>query len=209
MGSAKEVCMQKKMQVGFRSPVRCEVYRQALQPRGIGCVGFIIGTAETFTRPIFDTALVSEVVYQGDSYAAPIRRLVSQLAICADIADYAEAKLLGIFVAKEGFDSGWNFEQFGIAIDVAREINLPYLVIFPMDGYESCWQASVWNVNWFPHDRLPIKALCRRSSEPKHNPRRIKKVWKAALAEWRLVQQDACDRSGGMCIMDCVKARNM
>lgn len=181
--------MRKEMQVGFRSPVRSEVYRQALQSRAIGCVGFVIGTAEAFTRPIFDTALISEVVYIGESYADPIRRLIFLLPICGNVAEQAEAKPLGLFVARENFDSGWNHEQLGIAVDVAKEMKLPYLVIFPMDGFESCWQAGVSNVNWAPYDPLPIKALPRRSNESKHNPRRIKKAWKTALAERHLAQQ--------------------
>lgn len=165
--------------VGVRREVRSTVLRSALQRRNYGCHGFLLGTRAEFTRPVFDLALVVKETVVGELYHNTPVLLESKLAAGIQVAISAETEVIGLFVAwGDFFLCNCRHEQFGIIIDTAARLELPYVAEFPVHGHESIWGLNIYFTNCFPHAALPYKMLPRRSHKAGHNPRRVLKLWR-------------------------------
>ena len=169
--------------VGVRRDVRSIVYRSALQKQNYGCYGFLLGVQEEFTRPIFDVALVVRETKSGDTLENAPARLETKLGKAREVAVKSGTEVIGLFIAWEASHAGGHrHKQFGILVDAAERLQLPFLVEFSTAGHESTWGLNVFFVGRFPHERLPYKMLPRRSRRSEDNPRRILRVWNALLA---------------------------
>ena len=166
--------------VGVRSPASSAVYRHALR-RGINAsYGFIIGT-QTDTRPTFDLALPVYSLSDIDDLEAAPDVLPKHLPAAKELARHADNVVNGMFLAWDSISLANRNQFLGMFIDLAKSLEIPYMVSIPIDGHETFWGASIFFANRFPHDALRYKRLPRRSDEPQHNPRKIARLWKLAL----------------------------
>ena len=163
--------------VRIRRPASSAVYKAALRPGIIAAFGFLVETRHEWVSPVFDAALLSCVCGDGFRLEDVARTLEDDLGLCRALASGHDAEPLAVFAAWEKAFRPDRSQRLGFIVDATRELRLPYLAVFPVDGGETLWRTRIYFVNRFPHDPLPYSALGRRSDRPEHNPRRMKAAW--------------------------------
>jgi hypothetical protein len=131
------------------------------------------------TKPEFDIVLPLPI--EGELHE--LGRLEDQFIRCFEAAvstaSWFGVEVLGLYAAWECLLSERRHQQLGALMDLACALSVPYVLEVPIDGYETLWTIRIWFAKRFPHEAIRYRALpSRRSIEPQHNPRRIRRDWK-------------------------------
>ena len=133
---------------------------------------------EPFESPAIEFSLVSSIpATSGELWSAP-QLLGTQFADARQVAEYARLKVIGLFLAWASHYEPHQHQVFGLWMDIAQEMKLPYVVLFPTLGYEAHWGSDCYFAGRFPHNALGTRTTRGKlSSEPRHNPRRVRALW--------------------------------
>jgi hypothetical protein len=166
----------------IRAPVKAAIYASSMGPTGYS-LGYMLGRREEWTRPEFDIALPLPI--EGELHE--LGRLEDQFICCFEAAistaSWSGMEVLGLYAAWECFLSERRHQQLGALVDLACALSVPYVLEVPIDGCETLGAIRIWFAKRFPHEAIRHRALpSRRSIEPQHNPRRIRRDWKHRVA---------------------------
>jgi hypothetical protein len=163
---------------GIRAPVKAAIYASSMGSPGYS-LGYVLGRREDQTKPEFDIVLPLPI--EGELHE--LGRLEDQFIRCFEAAvstaSWFGVEVLGLYAAWECLLSERRHQQLGALMDLACALSVPYVLEVPIDGYETLWTIRIWFAKRFPHEAIRYRALpSRRSIEPQHNPRRIRRDWK-------------------------------
>jgi hypothetical protein len=163
---------------GIRAPVKAAIYASSMDPTGYS-LGYVLGRHEDRTKPEFDIALPLPI--EGELHE--LGRLEDQFIRCFEAAvstaSGSRMEVLGLYAAWGCLLSERRHQQLGALMGLACAISVPYVLEIPIDSYETLWAIRIWFANRFPHEAIRYRALPpRRSIQPHHNPKRIRRYWK-------------------------------
>jgi hypothetical protein len=142
-------------------------------------LGYVLSRHEDREKPEFDIALPLPI--EGKLHE--LGRLEDPFIRCFEAAmstaSWSGMEVLGLYAAWESLWLERRHQQLGTLVDLACALRVPYVLEIPIDGYETLWAIGIWFAKRFPHEAIRYRALPpRRSIQPHHNPKRIRRHWK-------------------------------
>jgi hypothetical protein len=172
--------------VGIRQEARSTVYRAALSTNFYCSAGFFLGCTEPWTSPALHFALIAATPVTIDEVWLVPKRLPSLLPAATQLAQHTGTSIVGLFFASDICADDHRHQLEGLWVDATREMKLPYIMFYYTFGHE-VFGGSCYFANRFPHDGLRCHSLRGKLSlEPRHNPRRIRAMWRKLLHEMGL-----------------------
>lgn len=172
-----------KTKVQIRNTMTGAIYKAALSQYHRACLGFILGSRDAWTQPVFDFAVTAVVLpsYDGADYKDGYRQLMMLVPVANVLATEINLKVIGLWAAWDLFLMPNRHQRFGEFIDIARVLQIAYVVEINTDGGESFWAPSIFFAGRFPHNSLSYKMFHHRPLSPSDNPRRIQARWRQLI----------------------------
>jgi hypothetical protein len=171
-----------KIVVSIRNEARSAVYRAALGSNHESVFGFLLGSSKPFESPAIEFSLVSATTTSSRGLWRAPQVFRAQRCAANQVANHTGLEVVGLFGA---WDESWRAspnQLFGLWIDIADELGLSYVVHFSTAGGESIWAPRCHAVCHFPSGALRNRTTRGKlSTEPRHNPRRIRAFWNELL----------------------------
>lgn len=171
-----------KIVIGIRGEASSTVYRAALSTDFDCCFGFLLGTREPLESPSVEFSLISAIPTTRDRLWAGPELLYSQFPASQRVAAHTGTTVIGLLAAWDTSPGERRNQLLGLWIDTAKEMQLPFVIHFPTTAHEHLLAKRCFFAPCFPHDALAYRnTRGRLSDDPRHNPRRVRALWRASL----------------------------
>lgn len=166
---------------------RSTIVRESLRHHKVACAGFALGRLmPDYQSPHFDFPLVA--VTFKDCLATDYDEKFAELGRFRMAAEETATKfgraVIGLWAAWDSpwFVSGLEHTRKGTLVDLAKTMNIPFVITLSTDGGEPMWPVLFWMVQRFPHQAIHSAKSKEKSIDPNDNFRRVKSEWRRQLA---------------------------